>query len=59
MQDFKFQGVMLAGDDISLNSTNAIMSYDRAFAEDPPAVFDVGLIELNIASGSWKRTVED
>lgn len=54
----KANGVVIAGDDIIAQNANAVISYDRSIAEDPPPGFDVGLIDINIAPGSWTRTVE-
>jgi hypothetical protein len=51
-------GVVVSGGNVSTIGGDIVVTYDRSIAEDPPAGFDVGLIDINIAPGSWTKVVQ-
>jgi hypothetical protein len=51
-------GVVVSGGNVSAIGGDIVVTYDRSIAEDPPAGFDVGLIDINIAPGSWTKVVQ-
>jgi hypothetical protein len=56
--NMRANGIVIAGDDIIIQSGNVLLNYDRSIAEDPPAGFDVGLIDINIQPSSWTKIVQ-
>ena len=51
-------GLAISNSNMTFQDATVVVNYDRKFAEDPPPGFDVGLIDINIEPGSWKRVVQ-
>lgn len=50
-------GVVIADQNITVNTATMSLSYVNTYLNDPPPGFDIGTITMKIVPGTWKRTI--
>lgn len=50
-------GVVIANEDINVNTTSLTLNYQSIYLNDPPPGFTAGTVQMKVVPGTWQRSV--